>query len=131
MSDVEVLPRYPVFERKAKQSNNAIVITMIIVVILVIVTAIIVYAAFRNSLTAVKNVCEPGLCAVNISTGQKRCPSSTTEQIEYDTVFEDCTSSNYCQSQRAPCAVQTNGTLNCRGVCGVGNNKCPCQPAPV
>lgn len=130
MSGVEIFPRYPVFERKPKKTNNALIITMIIVVVLIIVTSIIVYAAFRNNLTNVRNVCEPGLCVVNIGTGQKRCPSSTTEQLEYDVVFEDCTSSNFCQSQRAPCAVQTNGTLNCRGVCGVGNNKCSCQPAP-
>ena len=128
---MEPLPRYPVFDRVVKRDISGLTITLIIILILVITFAIVAYAIFRPTAQSSIAQCEPGLCAVNIGSGVKRCPATATGQVIYDLVFEDCTSRNYCQSKKAPCAVQPGGTLNCNGVCGTNNNECNCAPKPT
>jgi|SRR5579885_130730 len=125
MSD-EVAIKYPVFDRQVKKDNSAIIIIIIIIVILVIVLAVNAYAIFRPQSSLGAGQCEVGLCAVSFATGVKRCPSTATGQVQYNIGFEDCTSANYCQSPKAPCAVLKNGTLDCTGVCGTGNPQCNC-----
>lgn len=127
----EPLPRYPVFERVPQKNNYGLTIAMIIMVILVIVTCVIIYAIYGKGTGTVINQCEPGLCVIDLATGQKICPTSNTQQLTYTPVFQDCTSANYCQSRKAPCAVTASGTLNCNGYCGIGNDKCNCQAAPI
>jgi len=131
MSTPEPLPRYPVFERAVKRDNTGIIIVLIIVVILIATMAIVIYAVFHNRPTKVVTRCEPGLCAITLATGIKRCPASNSEQLVYDQIFEDCTSRNYCQSQSAPCATLAGGILNCAGNCGTGNDQCNCAKAPT
>lgn len=131
MSKPESLPKYPIFERVVKRDNSIYIIILIVITILVAVGAFILYLIYRNRDTRQITRCEPGLCVINLTTGEKRCPASLTEQMSYDQVFEDCTSSNYCQSEKNSCAVLANGTLNCRGVCGAGNEKCRCQKPPI
>lgn len=131
MSEVEPLPRYPVFERKVKTDNTGIIIVLIIVIVLIAAIAIVVYAVFHTRPSKIVTRCEPGLCVVTLATGVKRCPGSTTEQLIYDQIFEDCTSRNYCQSQQAPCSTLAGGILNCNGNCGPGNDQCNCAKAPT
>ena len=130
MSYVEPFPRYPAFERVVKRDNSFYYIMFIVIIVLVLITAIVVYSIFRNR--TFRNIyrCEPGLCVVNLDTGDKRCPTTNDEMLVYDFVFEDCTSKDYCQSAKAPCAVLGNGTLNCDGDCGTGNQQCKCQKSP-
>ena len=128
---LEPLPPYPVFSRAKKESHPALIITLIIVAVLVFLTCLIIYAVFRNRAGVVISRCEPGLCVVTISSGEKICPATTSDQLTYNPAFQDCTSANYCQSSRVPCSVLTGGTLNCNGVCGVGNNQCNCLPSPT
>ncbi len=128
---MEPFPRYPVFDRVAKQNVDAIIIAMIIILIIVIAFAVVAYSIYRPTAQSSIAQCEPGLCAVNIGTGVKRCPAANTGQVIYDAVFEDCTSKNYCQSTKAPCAVLPGGTLNCNGVCGPNNDECNCAPEPT
>jgi len=125
----EPLPWYPVFERVQPKDNSLYIIIIVIVVILVIVAAIIIYNVFRPGSNTIGR-CEPGLCVVDLGTGEKRCPDTDTEQLTYNIVFEDCTSSNYCQSLKAKCAVLGGGILDCDGVCGPGNEQCRCVKRP-
>jgi len=131
MSYLEPLPPSIAFERVKPGRFNFLVVTCIILVLLSIVAGLIAYAVLRNRSAVNITRCEPGLCVVNTNTGVKRCPSSDTERLTYSSLSEDCTSSNYCQSQKVPCAVLAGGTLNCGGNCGVGNNTCNCQKAPT
>jgi len=131
MSRIEPWPQYPVFTRKARQNNSWLIIIIIIVVILAIVTCIVLYAVFRNTAYSSVGRCEPGLCVITLATGVKQCPTSTTEQLTYNIVYQDCTSANYCQSTKNPCSVLIDGSLNCSGVCGEGNPQCNCQAAPT
>ena len=124
------LPRYPVFFREKKKDNSILVIMMIVIVIIAIVTAVIIYLTQKPDSTNTVGRCEPGLCVVNLGTGIKTCPDSTTEQLEHDIVFEVCSSESYCQDAKAPCAILQGGTLNCDGVCGPGNPTCRCAPRP-
>jgi hypothetical protein len=130
MSRLEPLPPYPVFSREPQRNNGLLIITLIIVTIIFAAICLVVYAVFRNRDTVLVTRCEPGLCVVTLATGEKRCPNNDTEQLTYSTIFEDCTSGNYCQSERAPCAVLAGGVLNCKGVCGGGNELCRCEAAP-
>lgn len=127
----EPFPEYPIFIRQVKPNNSWLIIIIIIVVLLVITACIVIYAIFRNTATSSIGRCEPGLCVITLATGVKNCPSSNTQQLTYDIVLQDCTSANYCQSTKAPCAVLAGGTLNCAGVCGPDNPSCNCQKKPV
>ena len=127
----EAMPRYPIFERVPKKNESGVIILIIIMVVMAIVIAIIVYVIFRPGTGTVVNRCEPGLCVITLATGVKTCPSDNTTQLAYNTVFQDCTSANYCQSARALCGALAGGILNCDGACGVGNNQCNCQAAPT
>jgi len=125
------LPQYPVFERVIQKDNTMIIILIIMIIVFVIAIAIVIYSIRREAETRVVGRCEPGLCAVNLETGIKRCPVGNFEQVEYNRALETCSSKNYCQdAQRAPCAVLAGGILNCDGVCGPGNDECPCVQAP-
>ncbi len=126
----ESLPRYPVFDRVPKRDNTVLIIIIIIIIILAIAVAIVVYAVRRPVSTTTTGRCEPGLCVVNLGTGLKTCPTSDSEQLLYDIVFEVCTSRSYCQDSKAPCAVLAGGILNCDGLCGIGNPQCRCIPRP-
>lgn len=125
------LERYPVFERKTPQDNNGLIIVVIIIVIFVIIGAIIVYAVFHPINSLGSGLCETSLCAVNITTGVKRCPANSSDSITYNIALEECTSQNYCQGKKTPCAVLQNGSLNCTGVCGSGNEGCRCVKSPT
>jgi len=127
----EVLPPYPVFDRVPRRDKSIYIIILIILVIMIALACLILYNIYRNRDTIQITRCPAGLCVVNLSSGVKRCPNSLTEQLSYDQVFEDCSSSNYCQSDRAPCSVRAGGTLSCDGVCGAGNDNCNCAPRPV
>lgn len=122
--------RYPVFERIPKKENAWFIIILISLVVIAIVVGIVIYAIYRPESTAIIGRCEPGLCVVNIASGRKTCPASTTERLEYDIVFETCSSASYCQAPEVPCAVLANGTLDCDGICGSGNSECNCNPRP-
>lgn len=130
---LEPLPPYPVFERVAPAKYTLYIIIMIIVIILTVVVALIVYNKLRANATTLITRCPIGLCVIELSTGIKRCPDSSTDRLTYNIATEDCTSGNYCQSDRAPCAVNiTDGTLSCGGAaCGPGNERCKCEKPPI
>jgi len=125
------MERYPVFDRKPKKDNSGYIIVMIIIIIVAIALGIVVYAIYRPTSETALAQCLPGVCAVNLGSGVKRCPASNSASVTYDIVFEACTSGNYCQSTKAPCAVKIGGTLDCNGVCGPGNDQCNCDPHPT
>lgn len=129
---LQPLPPYPVFERVAPANYTLYIIIMLVVIILTVVAAIIIYNRLKANATTLITRCPVGLCVVELATGIKRCPDSSTERLRYNIATEDCTSGNYCQSDRAPCAVVgTTGTLNCSGACGDGNERCNCEKAPT
>lgn len=125
----EPFPYYPVFERVRPKDNSIWIIIIIIMVILSIVAAIIIYNISKPGSNTVGR-CPAGICVVDIGSGKKTCPSDDSIRLTYNIAFQDCTSGNYCQSKRAPCAVLAGGILNCDGVCGDGNNECSCVPRP-
>lgn len=128
---IEPWPQYSILVRQVKPNNGWLIIIIIIIVILVITTCVVLYGVFRNTAFTSIGRCEPGLCVITLATGVKQCPSSDTQQLTYDIVYQDCTSANYCQSKKNPCSVLVSGALDCRGVCGVGNPQCNCQAAPT
>lgn len=129
---LEPLPPYPVFERVAPARYTLYVIIMLTVIILTIVAAVVVYNRLKANATTLVNRCPVGLCVVQLSTGIKRCPDSSTDRLSYNVGTEDCTSGNYCQSDRAICAVNpVTGALSCGGACGVNNERCRCEAAPT
>ena len=129
--NLEPLPPYPVFERVVSQRYALYVLIMVIVIVLTIVVAVIVYRRLRANATTLISRCPVGLCVIELATGVKRCPASSTERLIYKVAIQDCTSGNYCQSDRAPCAViGSSGTLNCGGACQVGNERCNCEKPP-
>lgn len=130
MNEIVPLRPNPVFLREKYPIYSWTVIIFVSLIILAIVTAIIVYAILRTRRSKNINRCEPGLCAFRYDNGIKRCPSNPNERLPYSPVFEGCTSRNYCQDERAPCAVLAGGVLNCDGVCGAGNEACLCEEAP-
>lgn len=129
--NLEPLPPYPVFERVAPQRYALYVVIMVIVIILTIVVAVIVYRRLRANATTLISRCPVGLCVIELATGVKRCPDSPNDRLIYKVAIEDCTSGNYCQSDRASCAVQAGGVISCGGACGVGNDRCNCEKPPT
>lgn len=126
----DVIPRYPVFTRAQLKDNSIWIIMLIVLVIMFITAAVIFYASFRKRGFNSISRCEPGLCVVTYSTGTKLCPDSLTERLTFRAGLQGCSSSNYCQDEKAPCAVLPGGVLNCNGVCGTGNDNCACQAIP-
>lgn len=47
--------------------------------------------------------CPTGLCATNIYTGEKRCPSTETDIIMFNPIEEVCNVSNGCTNPTTPC----------------------------
>lgn len=129
---LEPLPPYPVFERVPRQNYTLYIIIMLIVIVLTIVAAVLIYNRLRANAATLINRCPVGLCVIDLASGVKRCPASPTDRLAFNVATEDCTSGNFCQSARAPCAVdEATGTLNCGGACGPNNPRCNCQRAPT
>lgn len=128
---LQPLPPYPVFERVPAERYTLYIVIMLIVIILTIVAAILIYNRLRANATTLIQRCPVGLCVIDLASGIKRCPASPTDRMTFNVATEDCTSGNYCQSARAPCAVDlASGTLNCGGACGLNNARCNCQAPP-
>lgn len=56
--------------------------------------------------------CQPGYCAIDKSSGFKRCPENTTNKLVYNIVSEACTRINFCDYQKLPYAVKTDGSAS-------------------
>lgn len=137
-SRVEQKPRL----RRDLQENNSIsrqkdtsgwLVIALIVIILAIVIGFVIVALFVDANTAITiQRCPLGLCKFDRLTGIKTCPEPTdTKGIIYNTGIELCTTADYCQPDGFTCAVQTDQTLNCNGICGPGNAKCKCIANPI
>lgn len=129
-NDVVPLHPNPVFLREKTPVYSWTVIIFVTLIVIAILAAVTIYAILRARRVRNVNRCEAGLCAFRYDTGEKRCPSSEIERLTFNPIFEGCSSGNYCQDERAPCAVLPGGVLNCDGVCGSGNQECACVEAP-
>jgi hypothetical protein len=96
------------------------------------VWSIILYFATKNSKfqsdanVKAYEVCPLGSCPTDRFTGQKRCPKNPNQPIQYNPILEVCNPINACTDQTTPYAVQTDGSVNVAGQCGVNNNGCRC-----
>ncbi len=117
---------------KPEKDVTSWIVLASIIVVLVLVFSFIIYLIRKDTnFTEVINQCDAGLCAFNTTTGIKNCPSSNTGNVSFTPEAEFCTSRNYCQSKNYTCAVQSDQTLDCSGVCGTGNDQCRCIKDPT
>lgn len=78
----------------------------------------------RNFIDAEKlGKCPAGFCAMENSTGLKRCPEGNY-QLVYNTELETCTRREFCDDDFLSYAVLSNGTTNRDGKCDPG---VPCR----
>lgn len=56
------------------------------------------------------NQCPQGQCAIDKSTGFKRCPEKVTNRLVYNKQEEACTRVNFCDYEPFPYAVRTDGS---------------------
>jgi len=126
------LKNAPQKEKKYKVTDDTAWIVLAAVVVLVVLTfAFIFWQVNIDAHPAeIINVCNPGLCKFSTLSGIKTCPPNNTDQLRFQPGAEFCTSKNYCQWRNYTCAVQLDQTLNCAGVCGVGNEECRCIQDP-
>lgn len=73
--------------------------------------------------------CQPGDCATNIETGMKTCPSTDTEIIHANPVYEVCNGRYTCDNQLTPFALLSDGSTNFYGQCETGV-ECACLKQP-
>lgn len=64
--------------------------------------------------------CNAGECAVNLTTGAKRCPAGVI-----DPSSEVCSIPSLCTSPEMPYAIQPDGSSDTMGKCS--SNQCPCS----
>lgn len=83
-----------------------------------------------DSITYASNLgqCPSGQCAINKSTGFKRCPQNVTNKIVYNQQEEACTRINYCDYESLPYAVFTDGSAS-GNICenNPDGEKIPCR----
>jgi hypothetical protein len=70
--------------------------------------------------------CTVGDCATRVATGEKRCPPTSTLQLEYDPILEVCNPLDSCTSSTTPYAVQLDSSTDFSGECGTNNSGCRC-----
>lgn len=69
--------------------------------------------------------CPVGLCKFNVFTGVKTCPGNgETEGMRVAYGKEYCTSADYCQQKNYQCAVLSDQSLDCDGVCDTPECRC-------
>ena len=124
--------KYPVYRRIPMRDDTWYVIIMIVIIVIVLVVGFVVYIVLRGNTSETRGLCLPGVCVFSKIDGTKRCPTLPTERLDYNIGLEGCTSASYCQEDPYTCAViVSQGTLNADGVCGQGNNNCPCIRCPT
>ena len=74
--------------------------------------------------------CPNGMCAMDTTSGTKRCPRLPSDSIIYDVAFEVCTYPDACP-KNLPYAVNADGSVNLNGKCSEGtvcrcSNKATC-----
>jgi hypothetical protein len=80
------------------------ILPIVSIVLLLLVVTIYVILSWRDLFPAgPQNFCGPGLCADDIYSGQKTCPSSATSVVPFDPSFETCNPPTGCTSSEAPC----------------------------
>ncbi len=102
-----------------------IVITLVVFIIII---AIIIFYSINSRTTGSVNekFCPPNLCSVSVISGLKTCPDVEGGQVTQNPALEYCSSRNFCQNSRFPCALLPDGSTDCRGECGPNNENCPC-----
>lgn len=70
--------------------------------------------------TNVVNYCPTGMCAVDISSGYKTCPSTAQDVIPYETAKQVCSSRFACDNPRFPYAIGLNNETITSGICPTG-----------
>jgi len=97
---------------------------------LAIIFAIIFYLMYSDiNAPVVVQRCNPGLCKFNVTTGIKTCPGvGDTVGVEVTPGLEACSSKSYCNEPDHPCALLSNQTLDCSGVCDIAGCRCVKTP---
>jgi hypothetical protein len=89
-------------EKSEKRQN--LIIPLISISILVLFIIILLFIVWREIFAKPFSVaCPLGLCATNIYTGEKRCPSNNIEVISSDPTYEVCNVANACTNITTPC----------------------------
>lgn len=68
--------------------------------------------------------CPPGECPTNATTGEKRCPANSLQQILYDPTSEVCNPVDSCTSARTPYAVLFDQSTDFEGNCNFSGCRC-------
>lgn len=99
--------------------RSGVILPIISIVLILIVLVVYIILAWNDLFpSGSQDFCGPGLCANDIYSGQKTCPSSATGVVPVDSSFETCNPPLGCNSSEAPCLYYdpTIGTV------------CPGQP---
>lgn len=114
-------------DNRPRSSGRSLIAAIIVIAVVAAICYFVYILYSRANEDIVIQRCPVGLCKFDVITGEKRCPASAaTEGIQIDFGKEFCTSRNYCQNVNFPCALQLDGTVDCSGICGLGNNGCKC-----
>lgn len=119
------------------EEHFKIVLPIVTISLILIFLLIFIYLSRDDFDPTSGNIpCGPGLCANDVYSGEKTCPTSSSS-VSYNPGFQDCNPPTGCQpDSRAPCLYYdiTQGTI-CpgdpnynNGVCpqGISSNNCKC-----
>jgi hypothetical protein len=79
--------------------------------------------------TAPEIPCLPGQCATSLFSGEKRCPSNSTDLVSINPLSEVCNERFSCTHPLTPFALQSDGSTNLQGNCEEGST-CNCLRNP-
>jgi hypothetical protein len=113
------------------------ILPIITILVILVIGAVFILLSWSDLFPPTpQNFCGPGLCANDIYSGQKTCPSSAADVVPLDPTFETCNPPTGCTSDQAPCLYYdpTIGTVcpgqqNFMSSCpsGVSAQNCGCS----
>lgn len=74
--------------------------------------------------------CDPGLCAVDNSTGEKMCPDNPDQSQPYNPLTQVCSTKYGCSNSTFSYAILSDGSTDSFGVCNK-NIACRCSNSPL
>lgn len=102
-----------------------LLIGLFVLILLVIYLAVLIFVVRDGTKTSNSLPCPTGACATNIYNGEKTCPATSSDVVQYDPTLEVCNSPNSCDNPLTPFAVNTDGSTNDTGLCA-GSTQCRC-----
>jgi hypothetical protein len=111
----------------AKDESSQFIILALALFLIIGFWTIILFQTVKNPGDVVAyEKCPVGECATRTVTGEKRCPLTSSLQMEYDPILEVCNPVDSCTSSTTPYSVQLDSSTSISGQCGVNNDSCRC-----